>query len=290
MPELPEVETTRRGLVPVMRGQVIVKAEVRRGDLRLPLPDSFAHRLAGRRVLGLRRRAKYLLIDLDNGEILLIHLGMSGSLRVLQPSIRTLLTHDHVVFHLDSGQRIVFHDPRRFGLMDIFPSIQELTHKLLNHMGPEPLGAAFSPDYLAARLAHKTAPLKVALMDQRLVVGVGNIYASESLFLAGLHPALPAYRAQGHEAALIAAIKKVLEAAIASGGSSLRDYTQVNGETGYFQHRFNVYERLGEPCYQCGSRIEKIKQAGRASYFCPTCQSRKKIKKNYSIFNAENNQ
>jgi formamidopyrimidine-DNA glycosylase len=290
MPELPEVETTRRGLVPVMRGQVIVKVDVRRGDLRLPLPHSFAQRLAGRRVLGLRRRAKYLLIDLDNGEVLMIHLGMSGSLRVLQPSIRKLLTHDHVVFHLGSGQRIAFHDPRRFGLMDMFPSAQESAHKLLNHLGPEPLSAAFSPDYLAAKLTHKTAPLKVALMDQRLVVGVGNIYASESLFLAGLHPALPASRARGHETVLIAAIKKVLDAAITSGGSTLRDYTQANGETGYFQHQFNTYERLGDPCVQCGARIEKIILAGRASYFCPTCQSRKKLKKNHSIFNAENRQ
>jgi formamidopyrimidine-DNA glycosylase len=168
--------------------------------------------------------------------------------------------------------------------MDIFPAARESTHKLLNHLGPEPLGAAFSPDYLTARLTHKTAPLKVALMDQRLVVGVGNIYASESLFLAGLHPALPAARARGHETALIAAIKKVLDAAITSGGSTLRDYTQANGETGYFQHQFNTYEKLGEPCFHCGSLIEKIILGGRASYFCPTCQSRKKITKKSQHF------
>jgi formamidopyrimidine-DNA glycosylase len=290
MPELPEVETTRLGLVPVMRGKIIVRVDVRREDLRLPLPDFFAFRLTGRRIIGLRRRAKYLLIDLDNGEVLMIHLGMSGSLRVLQPSCRTLMTHDHVVFHLDCGQHVVFHDPRRFGLMDLFPATRESVHKLLNHLGIEPLVPEFSPDYLAVKLVGKTAPLKVALMDQRLVVGVGNIYASESLFLAGLHPALPAKHAKGHEAPLIAAIKKTLEAAIISGGSTLRDYTQANGEEGYFQHRFNVYERRGKPCFQCGTAIEKIVQAGRASYFCPTCQSRKKSKKNHSIFNTKKRQ
>lgn len=279
MPELPEVETTRRGLTPVMRGQRIDKVEVRRGDLRLPLPETFARRLAGRQVMALRRRAKYLLIDLDSGEVLMIHLGMSGSLRVLPKTPTTplapatLLTHDHVIFYLHSGQCVVFHDPRRFGLMDLFPATRETDHPLLAHLGPEPLGAAFSPAYLAAKLMRKTPPIKQALMDQRLVVGVGNIYASESLFLAGLHPALPAWRVRGHEKKLIHAVRQVLNAAIISGGSTLRDYTQASGETGYFQHQFNVYARKGEPCVHCGSAIEKITQGGRASFFCPTCQS-----------------
>ena len=275
MPELPEVETTRRGLVPVMTGAHLLRVEVRRSDLRFPLPRNFAQNLAGRRVLRLRRRAKYLLIDLDKGEVLLIHLGMSGSLRVLAEPPARPLTHDHVLFHLDSGACVAFHDPRRFGLMDLFSAAEEPRHKLLSHLGPEPLERGFSPAFLALKLAHKTAPIKTALMDQRIVVGVGNIYASESLFLAGLHPALPASRVGGHEKTLIAAIKKILRAAITSGGSTLRDYTQASGETGYFQHRFNVYGRLCEPCFHCGSLIQKITQAGRASFFCPACQPRK---------------
>ncbi len=278
MPELPEVETTRRSLLPGLVGRRIETVTLRRDTLRLPIPPDFRQRVTGSRVIDIRRRAKYLLFDLDRGDTMLAHLGMSGSFLLTDASHRPR-THDHVLLFLDNGQVLAFHDPRRFGLILIDKTDKIEAHSLLAHLGPEPLGAGFTPAYLAAVLAVRQGPIKPVLMDQRLVVGVGNIYASESLFLARIHPATPAARVAASSHALVAAIHQSLNAALASGGSSLRDFTSGDGKTGYFQHQFNTYEREGEPCVACAAPIARIMQAGRASYFCPQCQKQKSARK-----------
>jgi formamidopyrimidine-DNA glycosylase len=282
LPELPEVETVRRGLVPVLEGRVILRAEVRRPDLRRPLPEGMAARLTGARVLGLRRRSKYILADLSSGETLLIHLGMSGRILVsgvmlgdfvhAQPAAAP---HDHVVIEVEGGGRVTFNDPRRFGLMDLMPTAEAESHPLLAGLGPEPFGNGFSEPYLVERLKGRRTPVKSALLDQRIVAGLGNIYVSEVLHRAGISPLRHAGRiAAPRVATLVPLVRAVLAEAIEAGGSSLRDFRRTDGELGYFQHAFRVYGREGEPCPTpgCGGRILRTVQAGRSSFHCPRCQ------------------
>lgn len=282
MPELPEVETVRRGLAGVMEGAVIARATVNRPDLRWPLPDRMAERLSGRRVLALRRRSKYLLADLDSGETLLVHLGMSGRMLVsgrvagefhhAHPPIER---HDHVVFDMADGTRITFNDARRFGMMDLLGTAVAEDHRLLRDLGPEPLGNGFDAVYLAACLRGRRTPIKAALLDQHIVAGLGNIYVSEILHRTGIAPARRSDRiAAARIASLVPATRDVLLEAIAAGGSSLRDHRQTSGELGYFQHRFRVYGREGQACPTpgCCGTIRRIVQSGRSSYFCPACQ------------------
>ncbi len=282
MPELPEVETVKAGLAPVMEGKVIARADINRPDLRWPFPDHMADRLTGKRVTGLRRRSKYILADLDSGETLLIHLGMSGRMLISGHMLGDFrhehpapAKHDHVVFHMDTGIRITFNDARRFGAMDLMPTATQEDHWLIRDLGPEPLGNAFNETYLIARLHGRNTPIKSALLDQRIVAGLGNIYVCEVLFRAGIHPKRKAGQISGKRVAtLVPLIRDVLSEAIAAGGSSLRDYRQADGELGYFQHGFQVYDREGEPCITpgCGKKISRIVQSGRSSFFCPQCQ------------------
>ncbi|RYH09212.1 bifunctional DNA-formamidopyrimidine glycosylase/DNA-(apurinic or apyrimidinic site) lyase [Tropicimonas sp. IMCC6043] len=282
MPELPEVETVRRGLEPAMAGVRIAAAEVRRPELRWPLPERMAERLSGRRVLRLRRRSKYILADLDSGESLLIHLGMSGRMTIsgeapgsFHRTIQPLERHDHVVFHMENGARIAFNDARRFGAMDLVASDAWESHPLLRGLGPEPLGNAFDGPGLAAALRPRRTPLKAALLDQRVVAGLGNIYVCEVLHRAGLSPLRRCDRTSGARlAALVPVIRQVLEAAIAAGGASLRDHRQASGELGYFQHDFRAYGREGAPCRTegCDGKIRRVTQSGRSTFYCPNCQ------------------
>ena len=283
MPELPEVETVRAGLAPVMEGHVIARAETRREGLRWPFPPAMAERLSGARVLGLRRRAKYILGDLDTGETLLIHLGMSGRMLISGTTLGKFHhdhpapeKHDHVVLDMETGARVTFNDPRRFGAMDLVASAEAETHALLANLGPEPLGNGFHEDYLVAAFAGRKNPVKAALLDQRIVAGLGNIYVCEALHRAGINPrrkagALSARRV----AALVPVIRAVLGEAIAAGGSSLKDYRQASGELGYFQHTFRVYDREGARCRTpgCDGEVRRIVQAGRSTFYCPRCQT-----------------
>lgn len=272
MPELPEVETTRRGLLKAVKGKRIEAVTVRRYDLRTPIPVSLAKTLKGRRIVDVRRRAKYLLIDLDNGQILLAHLGMSGSFVVLKAAGYQQKTHDHVIITLDNRRLMIFNDPRRFGVIDLINARDEACHRLLKNLGPEPFSDEFSPSYLSLQLMRRTGAIKPVLMDQKLVVGVGNIYASEALHLCGFHPSTPAQKLAKHAPAIIDAIRMTLNAAINSGGSTLRDYVGAQNEGGYFQHHFQVYGRDGQPCFRCSDLIETSTHAGRSTYWCPNCQ------------------
>jgi formamidopyrimidine-DNA glycosylase len=282
MPELPEVETVRRGLAPVMEGQVIAAADIRRPDLRWPLPERMAERLTGARVERLRRRSKYILADLSTGETLLIHLGMSGRMLIsgrvlghfhhLHPGPQK---HDHVILAMEGGARVTFNDARRFGMMDLMPTATADMHWLMSGIGPEPFGNDFHEDYLVAALNGRRTPVKAALLDQRILAGLGNIYASEVLHRAGISPKRLAGRIAGPRiASMVPVIRDVLSEAIEAGGSSLRDYRQTDGELGYFQHRFRVYDRQGEPCPTpgCAGTIRRIVQSGRSSFYCPHCQ------------------
>lgn len=286
MPELPEVETVRRGLAPVMEGARILAADVRRPDLRFPFPEAMAARLTGVRIERMRRRSKYILADLSSGETLLIHLGMSGRMLVsggagpvapgkFHHDHPAPQKHDHVVFGLDNGARVTFNDARRFGSMDLFSTVAETDHWLLRNLGPEPFGNDFNEGCLLGRLQGRKVSVKSALLDQRLVAGLGNIYVCEVLHRAGLHPETPvASLGPDSVAALVPLIRTVLMEAIAAGGSSLRDYRQADGDLGYFQHAFRVYDREGGHCLQpgCAGLIERIVQSGRSSFFCPLCQ------------------
>jgi len=292
VPELPEVETVRRGLQPVMAGARIVRVEARRPDLRRPLPRDFVKRLEGQTVTGIGRRAKYLIAELSSGDVLLMHLGMSGSFRVgRENDTKTpggfhhprpaAPAHDHVVFHMSSGATVTFNDPRRFGLMLIVPRGELAAHPLMRELGPEPLGNAFDASLLAAACAGKKTSLKAALIDQTIVAGLGNIYACEALHRARLSPKRRAstIAARGgapndRARALVAAIKAVLADAIKAGGSSLRDHRRTDGELGLFQHHFRVYDRDGEPCVTpgCGGTVRRIVQNGRSTFYCPVCQ------------------
>jgi formamidopyrimidine-DNA glycosylase len=287
MPELPEVETVRRGLAPVMTGAAITRVEQRRADLRFPFPEQFAERLAGRRVESVGRRAKYLLLDLDDGQVLVLHLGMSGSFRI-DGDLPGLFhhdrskdpTHDHVVFHLSNGATVTYNDPRRFGFMLLEPRAEISEHKFFRDIGIEPLGNELNGGLIAKLFAGKAAPLKAALLDQTLIAGLGNIYVCESLHRAGLSPRRAAgalARADGSPTAkadlLATCIRDVLEAAVEAGGSSLRDHRQADGSLGYFQHTFRVYDREGEPCPNgCGKLVQRIVQSGRSTFFCGACQ------------------
>lgn len=272
MPELPEVETVMRGLSGPLAGRRLTAVEVRVPALRWPLPAGLAERLTGRRVMGLRRRAKYILIDLDGGEVLLAHLGMSGRMLLIPPGeARPAEAHDHVVLTTEEGFEVRFNDARRFGMLDLVAEADLATHRLLRDLGPEPLGNAFSGPILAAALKGKRTPIKAAILDQKVVAGIGNIYASEALYEAGLSPRRLAHTVQGERAERLAgAIRGVLTRAIAAGGSSLRDYVQVTGELGYFAHQWAVYDREGEPCpaCDCGRGVRRLVQAGRSTFYC----------------------
>lgn len=270
MPELPEVETTMRALRARLVGRELVALDQRRADIRFPLPPDLAARLRGRRVERLARRAKYIACFLSGGEALLLHLGMSGRL-LFDGGPRG--AHEHLTFHFDDGTRLRFVDPRRFGMLDLCPAGELGRHRWLAHLGLEPLARGFTGKALAEALAGRRSALKVALMDQRLVVGVGNIYASESLHRAALSPLRPAGGLAPREASRLAGcVRAVLEDAIAAGGSSLRDYVQSNGELGGFQRDFRVYGRAGEACPACGGAVERTVQGARATFWCRGCQ------------------
>ncbi len=287
MPELPEVETVRRGLEPALAGQRLVRVEARRPDLRFPLPPDFVQALTGARILGLRRRAKYLLADLDRDLVLTIHLGMTGRFEIeggpaarVRPGEFALAVpadprHAHVVFETEAGARVTYFDPRRFGYMDLIPASGLATHPWFAALGPEPLGEAFDADYLHDALAGRRQGIKTLLLDQRIVAGLGNIYVCEALWRARLSP----HRAGGSLSRaevkrLVAAAREVLEAAIEAGGSTLRDYAGADGALGYFQHSFAVYGREGEACQRrgCAGHILREVQSGRSTFACDTCQ------------------
>ncbi|HEY1474777.1 MAG TPA: bifunctional DNA-formamidopyrimidine glycosylase/DNA-(apurinic or apyrimidinic site) lyase [Pseudolabrys sp.] len=287
MPELPEVETVRRGLAPAMEGARLVKVEVRDRRLRWPLAKDFEKRLAGTTVDGLGRRAKYLLAALSSGDVLIMHLGMSGSFRVGQdakPGVyyhekSKSTAHDHVVFHMSNGATVTFNDPRRFGSMKLVQRAKIEHEPLLRGLGPEPLGNEFDAAMLAAACAGKKTSLKAALSDQRVVAGLGNIYVCEALYRARLSPKRQAStivdrngKPNQRAAALVDAIKAVLKDAIEAGGSSLRDHRRTDGALGDFQHNFRVYDREGEPCPNCKGKIKRIVQTGRSTFYCPSCQ------------------
>ena len=276
MPELPEVETVVRGLRPRLEGRLLTRVDQRRADLRFPFPADFAKRLTGRRVERILRRAKYMLLHLDDGQVLLCHLGMSGRMTIHlgdDGPAPALDRHDHVVFVTDEGTEVRFNDARRFGIMDLFDAAAAESHPLLKALGPEPLGNDFNGPALAAALKGKRSPIKAALLDQRVVAGLGNIYVCEALFFAGLSPRRQAYTVQGGRAErLAAAVRQVLQRAIEAGGSSLRDYVQADGELGYFQHEWAVYGREGEACTKCQSDIRRMVQSGRSTFYCPRCQ------------------
>lgn len=285
MPELPEVETVCRGLAGVLEGRHLAGVQVRRKDLRIPFPLGFAAALTGRRILKIKRRAKYILMDLDDSQVLVIHLGMSGRMVVVPAAPPPLQAHDHVVFTTDQGREVRFNDPRRFGLMTLVPAAELAGHKLFRHLGPDPLEANFTPAVLAAALKGRKTTIKTALLDQRIVVGVGNIYACESLYRAGISPLRKAGTVIGVRAErLVSAIKQVLGEAIAAGGSSLRDHVQPSGELGYFQHAWKVYGREGESCVcaeglrpgRKGSAravVRRLVQGGRSTFYCAACQT-----------------
>jgi len=292
MPELPEVETVRRGLQPVMEGERFAKVEARRRDLRWPLPKDFAARLEGKTIAGLGRRAKYLLADLSSGDVLVMHLGMSGSFRVLRDDKEAVpgnyhherskhLAHDHVIFHMGNGAIVAFNDPRRFGSMKLVPRAKLDQEPLLRALGPEPLGNEFDAAMLARACKGKKTSLKAALSDQKIVAGLGNIYVCEALHRARLSPrrrasTIAAKSGAPNERAekLVEAIKAVLADAIEAGGSSLRDHRRTDGELGLFQHNFRVYDRVGNPCPTpgCSGTIKRVVQTGRSTFFCPVCQ------------------
>ncbi len=292
MPELPEVETVRRGLAPVMERMRIEAVEQRRPDLRFPFPDDFADRLSGRTVTALGRRAKYLLADLDSGDVLIMHLGMSGSFRIVaangqsQPGGFQIppgkdSAHDHVVFRLADGSAVIYNDPRRFGFMTLCRRRDLADHPYFAGLGPEPTGNALSAAYIADAFAGRKMPLKAALLDQRLIAGLGNIYVCEALWRANLSPrriagtlsarnGKPTRRAER----LADAVRDVIAEAIQAGGSSLRDHIRTDGSLGYFQHAFAVYDREDDPCARdgCNGIIRRIMQSGRSTFFCPRCQ------------------
>jgi formamidopyrimidine-DNA glycosylase len=270
MPELPEVETTVRGLAAVLEGRRIASIELRRADLRRPFPVDLRQRLTGARVTGLRRRAKYGLIDTDRGDTFVFHLGMSGSWRVDPAEIGL---HDHVLIETEEGRRLSLNDPRRFGSIDLVPTERLDETGPFSRMGPEPLGDAFDGACLEAALAGRQAPIKAMLLDQRIVAGLGNIYVCEALHMARISPTRAAGRiSRPRLDRLAAAVKAVLLAAIDAGGSTLRDYAQPSGELGYFSARWRVYGREGKPCPECGTTVRRRTDSGRSTFYCPACQ------------------
>jgi formamidopyrimidine-DNA glycosylase len=292
VPELPEVETVKRGLQATVEGRRFTYVETRRSDLRIPFPEEFENRLTGRRVERLWRRAKYIMADLDGGETLVIHLGMSGRITVYSKGTGRGLgafhyemaggeigrgKHDHVVFDTDAPARIVFTDHRRFGLMTIVETASIESHKFFKGLGVEPLSKQFDAEYLKEALRNKKTPIKSALLDQRVIAGLGNIYVCEALWRSRILPTRQAASVKGPQCDVLApAIKEVLREAVKAGGSSLRDHRQTNGELGYFQKKFAAYDREGEPCIRrgCHGRIKRVVQSGRSTFYCPKCQAR----------------
>jgi formamidopyrimidine-DNA glycosylase len=290
VPELPEVETVRRGLEPAMVGARFQRVDQRRPDLRFPFPDRFAERLMGRRVKAIRRRAKYLIADLDGADVLVMHLGMSGSFRIEHAESKDRRAgaalaaikdpaHDHVAFGLSTGTRIIYNDPRRFGFMQLIPGSKLAAHPLLRNIGIEPLSDELTGAALAKIFAGRRTSLKTALLDQKLIAGLGNIYVCEALHRAGLSPrraAASLVRGDGTPGAramrLARSIREVLEEAVSAGGSSLRDHRMTNGELGYFQHSFRVYGRTDDPCPRCSGTVQRITQSARATFYCGGCQ------------------
>jgi formamidopyrimidine-DNA glycosylase len=295
MPELPEVETVKRGLEPALVGRVISRVDLRRKDLRFPFPAGFSAEMAGAKVEALERRAKYILVRCSNGKTLIWHLGMTGRFTVVKADGAAFEPgafyheagaaakddpHDHVVYHLDDGARVIYNDARRFGFMDWADTSARDEHKLLREIGVEPLGNAFHADHLAGQFTRKKAPMKAALLDQHVVAGLGNIYVSEALFRAGISPKMQAgklIRKKGVDARLeilVRHIKDILNEAIALGGSTLQDFRGATGEAGAFQQRFLVYDREGEACMNsgCTGKIKRIVQSGRSTFYCPSCQ------------------
>jgi formamidopyrimidine-DNA glycosylase len=291
MPELPEVETVRLGLAPVLVGNRFARVEQRRKDLRFPLPKNFAARLAGRTVEALERRAKYLLARLDDGEVLVMHLGMTGRFSIDRANGTAAKagcfvhekppTHEHIVFHMGDGASVRYSDARRFGYMDLIPGETLLQHRLFKGLGIEPLSHEFTSEWLASRLKAKATPIKAALLDQKLIAGLGNIYVCEALHRAKISPlrlagTIPTKggRSTVKTDALVQSVKSVLGEAVEAGGSSLRDYRGADGELGSFQHRFKVYGRECKPCPRkgCGGTVRRIVQGGRSTFYCPTCQ------------------
>ncbi|PZP38722.1 MAG: DNA-formamidopyrimidine glycosylase [Pseudomonas fluorescens] len=271
MPELPEVETTLHGLIPHLEGATLTHVEVRVPMLRLPTPA--AELLLNRTLSNFRRRNKYILAETDDHHSLILHLGMSGRLTITEPNA-PLLKHDHIILRTNRGTEVRFHDPRRFGMVLHLPTPTLVTHPLLTTIGPEPLTDAFNATYLHNALRTKSIPIKAAIMDGKLVAGVGNIYASESLFLAKLHPLKPANTLTKKQCStLVESIRTTLTAAIAAGGSSLRDFSHSEGQLGYFQHTFQVYGRKGQPCHVCGTPIAAQTVAQRNTFWCPSCQN-----------------
>jgi formamidopyrimidine-DNA glycosylase len=292
VPELPEVETVRRGLLPVMEGRTIERVETRRKDLRFPFPDNFAKRLTGRRVTAMGRRAKYLMVDLDNGEVLVMHLGMTGRFLIAQGGkeavpgeFATEITrhpkHDHVIFTIEGGATVTYNDVRRFGFMALIPRQDISSHPLTKDIGIEPIGNELTPDRLAMLFEGKVTPLKAALLDQKLIAGLGNIYVCEALFRSGLAPTRRTgslVTAKGAPTRMLerltTEIRLVIEEAIEAGGSTLRDFAHTDGSLGYFQHRFKVYDREEEPCPNpaCSGVVERMVQSGRSTFYCRACQ------------------
>jgi len=286
MPELPEVETVRRGLAPVLDGAVLARVEARRPDLRFPLPDGFVQRLTGARIGVLSRRAKYLLAPLDRGDVLVMHLGMSGRFEIASAKARRRPgdfhyapaadeKHAHVLFHTEHSETVTYFDPRRFGYMDLIAADALAEHPWFKGLGPEPLGKEFTAAHLKAEFAGRRQSVKATLLDQRVVAGLGNIYVCEALHRTGISPERAAGSLKPKTlAALVETIRLVLAEAIEAGGSTLRDYAAADGALGYFQHRFKAYGREGEPCLKpgCGGGIERIVQGGRSPFFCPRCQ------------------
>ena len=282
MPELPEVETIMRGISPFLEGATIKRIKLNRADLRWPFPENFAGRLKEAKVLSLKRRSKYILVDLSTGETLLIHLGMSGKILVSDSKIGNffyesskVFSHDHVIFELDDGTKITYNDPRRFGAMDLAKTNDVKNHKFLEKLGPEPLGNNFNTDYLKTELSKKESPIKNVLLNQSVVAGLGNIYVCEALFMSGISPKKRASKISKIKCEeLVRNIRAVLMSAIEAGGSSLKDFTDIQGNSGYFQFEFYVYGRENECCKikNCSRKIKRISQSGRSSFYCPSCQ------------------
>ena len=282
MPELPEVETVKRGIAPVTEGFVIDHVDIRREGLRWPFPSDMADRLKGRKVERLRRRAKYILADLDSDDVILLHLGMSGRILIggniegqFVHDADVLHQHNHVEFHLSSGATLTFNDPRRFGAIDVFRRSEEQDHLLIRKLGPEPLGNELNEAYLGARMKDRKTPIKSFLLDQRNIAGLGNIYVCEVLWRCGISPRrLAGNIPKAKRTLLVPAIREVLSEAIEAGGSSLRDYRQADGALGYFQHNFAVYDREEKTCQtpNCKGTVKRIVQSSRSSFYCPTCQ------------------
>jgi formamidopyrimidine-DNA glycosylase len=280
MPELPEVETVRRGLLPAMQGKRILRVETRRKDLRFPFPANFNQRVAGARLKHLGRRAKYLVGELSTGEALIMHLGMTGRFTVAGNRSGKFVhdpgedeKHDHVVFEMQGGTRITFNDPRRFGSMDLWPAGELDVYPAFDGLGPEPISNQFSAAYLKEAFDGKKTPVKAALLDQRVVAGLGNIYVCEALFRSGISPKKLAGSIRADRLAQLAVeVRKVIEEAIEAGGSTISDFATTNGELGYFQHRFQVYGREGKPCVTCGKPVKRAVQSGRSSFYCASCQ------------------